>query len=86
MIEPVRAACPGLCATLYDRVPLPVPMLPPVTVMNDELETPAHWQVGALAVTPTVPGPPANGAEALVGASVKLQGAVVAVRTIGASE
>ena len=45
---------PGLAATSYDTVPLPLPLAPPVNVIHEALLVAAHAQP-APAVTVTVP-------------------------------
>jgi hypothetical protein len=51
---PDRDALLGFAATLYETVPLPLPLLPPVTVTQAALLVAVHAQPAA-AVTVTVP-------------------------------
>jgi len=72
---PVRAAAP-FTATLNVTEPLPAPVAPDVTVIQDALLVAVHWHVlGAETVT-GVPAPPAAGMLWLVGeiAAVQLGG------------
>jgi hypothetical protein len=65
---PVRPVVAALAATLYETVPLPVPLAPPVTVIHDgALLVAVHAHDVALAVTATVPLPPACVGELAVG-------------------
>jgi hypothetical protein len=47
---PVRRP-PVLTPTVYVTVPLPVPVLPPLTRIHGVLAVELHWQSGALALT-----------------------------------
>jgi hypothetical protein len=70
---PVRGVVLGFAATLYDTVPAPVPLAPPVTVIHDAWLAAVHGQPVA-AVTAIVPAV----AEALTDAPV---GAIWLVQT-----
>ena len=67
VIVPDRGA-PVWAAAVNDTVPLPVPLFPPVTVIQSALLAAVHAQ-DAEVVTATVPEPPAPGTSALVGDS-----------------
>lgn len=54
---PVRLDVVPFAATLYDTVPLPLPGVPPVTVIHDAPLDAVQVQPAAT-VTETVPGPP----------------------------
>jgi hypothetical protein len=70
---PVREVVDVLAATLYDTVPVPVPLLPPVTVIHVVLLlTPVHAQP-LLVVTVADCAPPAAATLCDVGARAKLQ-------------
>jgi hypothetical protein len=73
VIVPVRLLVTGLTATLYETLPLPVPVAPAVTVIQDALLAAVHAHDDALAVTATVPAPPAAVGELAVGEIVVLQ-------------
>jgi len=66
---PTRVAPVELAATENVTVPLPLPLAPPVTVMNASLLTALHWQPAA-PDTATVPGPPALPIDCDVGVMV----------------
>jgi len=72
---PVREVVPVFAATLYVTVPLPVPLAPAVTVIQDALLVAVHAQP-AVAVTVTVADPPLAAGLADVGDAEYAQGAV----------
>src|ERR1035437_7770620 len=70
---PVRKSlAPAVRATVYCTVPLPLPGLPPVTVIQEALLAACQRQPGAV-FTVSAPLPPLLSNDALTGASVKLQ-------------
>src|SRR5437867_296911 len=72
---PLRGVVVGFTDTEKATVPLPVPPLPEVMVMNALLLMAVHVQLGFDAITPTVPVPPLAPTFVLVELSVKLQAA-----------
>jgi hypothetical protein len=76
---PLRAF-PGFAAIVNTTLPLPVPLAPDFTVMNDELLTAVHVHVAALVPTLTVMVSPPPFALALVEPRAKAhEGAAVVV-------
>jgi hypothetical protein len=73
VIVPVRLLVSALAATLYDTLPFPVPLAPAVMVIHAALLAAVHAHDPALAVTATVPEPPAAVGELAVGEIVVLQ-------------
>jgi hypothetical protein len=73
VIVPVRLLISVLGATVYDTLPLPLPLAPAVIVIHEALLTAVHGQDPKLADTVTVPVPPAYVGELAVGAIVVLQ-------------
>jgi hypothetical protein len=78
VIVPVRAEVDGLAVTLYATWPLPLPVAPPVTVIQDALLVAVHAQPEA-AVTPTAAEPAADPSVAPTEESVKVQDAASCV-------
>jgi hypothetical protein len=82
VIVPVRPVVDAFAATLYETVPLPLPLAPAVTVIHDALLVAVQAHDPAFAVTETVPAPPAAVGELAVGemASVQMTAAWVTVK------
>ena len=70
---PVRLEIEVLAPTEYATVPLPVPLVPAVTVIHDALLAAVHAHEPAFAVTETVPAPPAAVGELAVGEIASVQ-------------
>ena len=77
---PVREVPAGLGSTRYVTVPLPVPVAPVSTVIQDTLETPVHAQPPGR-LTATLPFPPASLMFWVVGDNVASQVAPAWVMT-----
>jgi hypothetical protein len=75
VIVPLRGDPFGLAATLYGTLPLPVPLVAPVSVIHDALLA-ADQAHPAATVRPTLPVPPPDTTDWLVGESVGAQGGV----------
>ena len=65
--------CPALAATVKFTVPLPVPLAPPVMVIQESLFVAVQVQPLPEGVTVKLPVPPAIGKFWLVGDNVKVQ-------------
>jgi hypothetical protein len=73
VIVPVRPVVDALAATVYETVPLPLPVAPAVTVIHAALLAAVHAHDAAFAVTATVAAPPVCVGELAVGEMVVLQ-------------
>jgi hypothetical protein len=76
---PVRLVVAVLLATLYETAPEPTRLVAPPTPIQATPADAVHAQVGAEAVTATVPVPPSSVYDALRGATVNVQGPGVGV-------
>jgi hypothetical protein len=73
VIVPARLVVDVLAATVYETLPLPLPLGPAVMLIHGAWLAAVQAHEPALAITETVPAPPAAVGELAVGEIVKVQ-------------